>query len=61
MSWGWRRGGEGAAIMLYLCEKFPEKGFLPTDPRCAPRRLHPSLPRSKIVCCVAVQLASNVH
>lgn len=24
---------EGVAIMLYLCEKFPEKGFLPEDPR----------------------------
>lgn len=24
---------EGAAIMLYLCEKHPEKGFLPQDPR----------------------------
>eukprot|EP00746_Dinoflagellata_sp_MGD_P010935 gnl/MRDRNA2_/MRDRNA2_122768_c0_seq1.p1 gnl/MRDRNA2_/MRDRNA2_122768_c0~~gnl/MRDRNA2_/MRDRNA2_122768_c0_seq1.p1 ORF type:complete len:305 (+),score=40.09 gnl/MRDRNA2_/MRDRNA2_122768_c0_seq1:80-994(+) len=24
---------ESAAIMLYLCEKYPEKGFLPTNPR----------------------------
>jgi len=24
---------ESVAIMMYLCEKYPEKGFLPTDPR----------------------------